>query len=97
MATWWDVLTQLATMLVGAIVGWGGVPAVVDWLKAKLGWHGEAAAVLAWLVSALFAFLSLFAVGQILPEHFTPDALPGLVLMVLLASQVAYNRRKRAA
>lgn len=96
MVEWWDVLVQIAAMLVAAVAGWGGVPALVDWLKRKTGWSGDAAAVLAWLCSALVALLGLLAAGQVAPGHFTPERLPELVLMVLLASQVAYQRRKRS-
>lgn len=90
--TVWEPILQVATIVVALIVGAGGTVPLVNWLKSVLNLSGRSAQLLAVGVSILFATATAIVQGFINPDMLTPENYATIILAVVTASQVEYNR-----
>ena len=91
----WQIFVQLASLLVSGVTGFGAVR-VLGYLKTwlKLGYRGSQVAVL--VLSMFLAVANMVIANEIVPASFDPEALLPLTIAVLSATQMEYNRLKRA-
>lgn len=92
----------VAGMVLSGLAGWAGstsiVEAVLAWLQAK--WpaiKGFWAYLIVQVLGVLVSFLALFGAGKVLPDSFSPENLPALILMVLMGAAAGHQYKKRAS
>lgn len=90
MWTYGDVIGIVSTVL-AIVLGLGGAPAVVQWIKGATGASGRAAVAVSVAVAVLFALLTMVVEGAISPETLTPANAGTLLMAVWTASQVQYH------
>lgn len=101
MTTWWDVIIFVAGMVLSGLAGWAGstsvVEAVLKWLQGMWpGIKGIWAYLVVQVLGIAASFLALLAAGEVLPNSFTPENLPALILMILMGAAAGHQYRKRA-
>lgn len=95
MTTWWDVLIFVAGMIISGAISFGGVPGIIEKIKQFIPVTDAWAYLLSQVINALLSFLTLLGAGYILPDSFTPENLPALVLAVLIGAQAGFASKKR--
>ncbi len=90
---WYEILVQVAGILVAVIGGFGAVPAV-NWLKGLLNLQGNAALILTVLFAVVWGVAEMVVAGQITPDSFTLSNLAALVVAVFAVSQAKYDMVK---
>jgi len=93
---WFELLIQIATILVAFFGGGAALVPVVNWLKNILKLNGTLALLLTAVISFVMGTAVLFVEGQIAPDSFTIANLSTLVIIVFGASQKFYEQLKGA-
>jgi len=93
---WFELLIQIATILVAFFGGGAALVPVVNWLKGILKLDGNLALLLVIVVSMVMGTAVMFAEGQITPDSFTVANLSTLTIAVYVASQKFYEQLKGA-
>lgn len=88
----WNVVVQVALIIVALFGGGHTVVEVVKRLKELLGTHGFWTQLLAATVSLVLGLATLIAEGAITQQTFALDNLSVWVLGIFFASQVVYSR-----
>lgn len=87
---WFEVLVQVAGIIIAVVGGFGAVPAV-NWLKGALRLEGNGALALTIVFAILWGVAEMFVGGQIVEDSFTLTNLAALVTAVFAVSQAKYN------
>ena len=87
---WFEILMQVAGILVAVIGGFGAVPAV-NWLKSVLKLQGNGALVLTVLFAVVWGVAEMIVGGQVSEASFTLANLAALVTAVFAVSQAKYK------
>lgn len=87
---WFDILIQVAGILVALIGGFGAVP-TVNFLKKVMRLQGNAALVLSVLFAVVWGVAEMIVGGQITEGSFTIANLAALVVAVFAVSQAKYK------
>jgi len=91
---WWELLVQIATILVAFFGGGKAAVPLVNGLKNLLGASGNAALLITVIVSVVLGIATLVVEGLITPDAFTIGNLSALVIAVYAASQKFYEELK---
>ena len=86
-------LVGIATAVVALAGGVKSAP-LINWIKNKLGVDGRRAQAITVVMAVVVAAATQLAAGAITPEHFQPERIVSLILLVLVAGQAEFNRLK---
>lgn len=84
-------LQMIAAWAVSFLLG-GTASPVIEWLKNKLGWEDGNATILTAVASTLFAILSLWANGEILPGTLGFADFPSVLFLVGVGATVVFRK-----
>jgi hypothetical protein len=93
---WFDILVQIATILIAFFGGGAALVPIVNQLKGALKLEGNAVLVLVVVISVIMGIAALLVEGQITPDSFTVSNLAALVVLIFTASQKFYDQLKGA-
>ena len=90
---WFEILVQVAGVLVAVIGGFGAVP-IVNSLKGAMSLKGNGALALTIVFAAVWGVAEMIVGGQITTNSFTVANIAALVVTVFTVSQAKYNMIK---
>lgn len=91
----WPDIVEIVGALLAILLGIGGVPRVMEWLKALTGWRDRRALALSVAVSVFFAAMTLIAEGTIGPGAFAWSNAGLLITTIWLASQMQFQKLRQ--
>ena len=87
-----NLLVQVAVLVLSIVVGFGGIVPIVNGLKGLLSINGRLVQVLAVVVAFVLALLTGLAQGLLAPESFTAAQFMVTTALMLTLSQTEYGR-----
>lgn len=90
---WYEVVTQLAQIILALVAGIGAVP-LVNWLKTKLKASGTGALAVTAAVATIMAVAALIVEGQLTPGDVSWENAAAVFTLVFAASQARFRMLK---